>query len=143
MSILLILNILSIHHRNIQTLAIEIFKFLNGLSAQIMNHVFQDDLRNKNELYCRNLRTEAYGTDSVCLWYLKSGQQCHLISIFFQKRHKEMETKLSLSVMQNLLATCWFYIIIMRGTGMITFFLSITCYIIDVFSFSFIFFPNF
>ena len=31
----------SIHHRNIQTLAIEIFKYLNGLSAQIMNEVFQ------------------------------------------------------------------------------------------------------
>ena len=27
----------SLHHRNIQTLAIEIFKFLNGLSPQIMN----------------------------------------------------------------------------------------------------------
>ena len=31
----------SIHHRNIETLAIEIFKFLNGLSPQIMNEVFQ------------------------------------------------------------------------------------------------------
>ena len=30
-----------IQHRNIQTLAIEIFKFLNGLSPQIMNEVFQ------------------------------------------------------------------------------------------------------
>ena len=30
----------SIHHRNIQTLAIEIFKFLNGLFPQIMNKVF-------------------------------------------------------------------------------------------------------
>ena len=27
----------SIHHRNIQMLTIEIFKFLNGLSPQIMN----------------------------------------------------------------------------------------------------------
>ena len=31
----------SIHHRNIQTLAIEIFRFLNGLSPQIMNNIFQ------------------------------------------------------------------------------------------------------
>ena len=31
----------SIHHRNIQTLANEIFKFLNGLSPPIMNEVFQ------------------------------------------------------------------------------------------------------
>ena len=31
----------SIHHINIQTLATEIFKSLNGLSPQIMNEVFQ------------------------------------------------------------------------------------------------------
>ena len=31
----------SIHHRNIQTLAIEIFKCVNRLSPQIMNDVFQ------------------------------------------------------------------------------------------------------
>ena len=31
----------SIHHRNIQTLAMEIFTFLNGLSPAIINEVFQ------------------------------------------------------------------------------------------------------
>ena len=54
-----------------------------------------------------------------------------------------METKLSMSVMQNILATCWFYIINMCGTGIKTFFvLLFIFYIIDVFSFSFIFFPD-
>ena len=57
-----------------------------------------------------------------------------------------MKTNLSMSVMQSLLTTCWFYIIIMCGTGTKTFFylffiLSIICFIIDVFSFSFIFSP--
>ena len=33
-----------------------------------------------------------------------------------------METKLSISVMQNLLVTCWFYIIVC-GTGIKTFFI--------------------
>ena len=62
---------LSIHHRNIQTLAIEVFKFLNGLSPQIMNEVFQVKspapyhLRDKNELYSRNPKTVVYGTESV------------------------------------------------------------------------------
>ena len=61
----------SIHHRNIQTLAIEIFKFLNGLSPQIMNEVFQVKspapyhLRDKNELYSRDSKTVAHGTESV------------------------------------------------------------------------------
>ena len=54
-----------------------------------------------------------------------------------------METKLSMSVMQNILATCWFYIINMCGTGIKTFFvLLFIFYMIDVFSFSFIFFPD-
>ena len=52
-----------------------------------------------------------------------------------------METKLSMSVMQNLLATCWFYIINMCGTGIKTFFILLfICNVIDVFSFSFIYF---
>ena len=49
-----------IHHRNIQTLAIEKCKFLNGLSPQAMNEVFQVKspgphyLRNKNDLCSGN-----------------------------------------------------------------------------------------
>ena len=46
-----------------------------------------------------------------------------LTSIFFQRKYKEMEAKLSMSAMQDLLATCWFYIIIMCSTGIKTFFI--------------------
>ena len=61
----------SVHHRNIQTLAIEILKFLNGLSPQLMNDVFEVKsptpyyLMDKNELYSRTPKTVAYGTESV------------------------------------------------------------------------------
>ena len=61
----------SIYHRNIQKLAIEIFKFLNELSPKIMNEVFQVKLpapyylRDENELYNRNPKTVAYGTELV------------------------------------------------------------------------------
>ena len=34
-------NSVSIHHRNIQTLAIEMYKVTNGLSPEIMNELFQ------------------------------------------------------------------------------------------------------
>ena len=67
----------SIRHRNIQTLAIEIFKFLHGLSPQIMNDGFQVKspapyyLRDKNELYSRNPKTEAYESESVSFMALK------------------------------------------------------------------------
>ena len=52
----------SIHHRNIQTLANEIFKFLNGLAPPIMNEVFQVmpsapySPRDNNELYSSIIR---------------------------------------------------------------------------------------
>ena len=61
----------SSHHRNIQTLTIEIFKFLNGISPPIMNEVFQVrqsapySLRDKNELYSRNPKTVTGGTESI------------------------------------------------------------------------------
>ena len=68
---------LSIHHTNIQTLAIEIFKFLNGLSWQTMNEVFKFKspgpyyLREKNELYRTKRRM---GLSQSRLWHLKSVQ---------------------------------------------------------------------
>ena len=61
----------SIHLRNIQSLAIEIYKFVNGLSPEIMNSVFhltennQYSLRNVYELYSRNPRTVKYGTETI------------------------------------------------------------------------------
>ena len=59
----------TIHERNIQTLAIEIFKVINGISPEIMNEVFplKETLQ-----YCtrfpfksQNVRTVAYGTETL------------------------------------------------------------------------------
>ena len=53
-------------HQNGETVAIEIFKFLNGLSPQIIYEVFQiksralNYLRDKSELYRKNPKTVAY-----------------------------------------------------------------------------------
>ena len=68
----------SIHHRNIQTLAIEIFKFLNDLSPPIMNELCQlklsgpQSLKDKNGLYSRNPKTVTLGTESVSFFAPKS-----------------------------------------------------------------------
>ena len=65
------LGLLLYHERNIQTLAIEIFKFLHGLSPKIMEDVFKlkdtisYELRVCNQLYSRNPRTVRYGTESI------------------------------------------------------------------------------
>ena len=61
----------SIHERNIQSLAMKIYKFLNGMSPSFLNNVFHEnisnsyDLRNHKELYSRNPKTVRYGTETV------------------------------------------------------------------------------
>ena len=67
-------NSFSIHERNIQNLAIEIYKFLNRLSPSFLNNVFHKnisnsyDLRNHKELYFRNPKTVRYGTETVLIY---------------------------------------------------------------------------
>ena len=59
----------TIHERNLQELAIEIFKDLNGLSPKFMEEVFSVK---RNIKYCskfifnsRNIRTVHYGTETI------------------------------------------------------------------------------
>ena len=67
-------NSFSIHERNIQSLAIEIYKFLNGLSPSFLNNVFHKnisnsyDLRNHKELYSRNPKTEIVSYIAPKIW---------------------------------------------------------------------------
>ena len=61
----------SVHHKNIQSLAFEIYKFVNDLSPEKMNSVFnlkennRYNLRNVYELYSRSPRTVKYGTEAI------------------------------------------------------------------------------
>ena len=61
----------SIHHRNLRSLAIELFKFKNGLSPVIMNDIFlqkKDDgpgLRSQTEFCVPRVRTVYKGDDSL------------------------------------------------------------------------------
>ena len=63
----------TIHLRNIQSLAIEICKYLHGLFPAILSKVFKVneiipyDLRMLNELYARNPKTVIYGTETIFL----------------------------------------------------------------------------
>ena len=61
----------SIHHRNIQSLAIEIYKFLHGLSPTIMGDIIKlnrpptCNLRTRQELFGRNPKAVRYGTETI------------------------------------------------------------------------------
>ena len=64
-------NSFSIHERNIQSLAIEAYKFLNGLSPSFLNNIFHKNISNSynlgnhKELYSRSPKTVRYGTETV------------------------------------------------------------------------------
>ena len=77
------------------------------------------------------------GTKSISLmatkiWSLVPQKMKNCQSLYsFKERYKEMETKLSMSVMQNLLSTCWFFIIKMCSIWRITFLFALfICYFI-------------
>ena len=61
----------SVHHRNIQTLAIEIYKHIHGLSPVIMGEVFKINrtlpynLRTQNDFSSRVLKIGNYGTETI------------------------------------------------------------------------------
>ena len=63
-------NSVRVHYINLQQLAIEIFKFKNNLSPEIMNNVFEAkeesyNLRNATGLKRVGARTVRYGTETV------------------------------------------------------------------------------
>ena len=61
----------SIHHENIQSLIIEIYKFLHNLSPCIMNSIFKVnqtvpyDFRKRNVLQSKNPCSVRYGTETI------------------------------------------------------------------------------
>ena len=62
-------NSVTIHERNIQNLAIELYKVLNRLSPQIMSLIFptKENIKycSKNQFVTRNVRTVKYGTETL------------------------------------------------------------------------------
>ena len=63
-------NSVRVHHRNIQLLAVEMYKALNKLSSSLMTELFQIiktkyDLCKGNILISRNVKIVYYGTESI------------------------------------------------------------------------------
>ena len=64
-------NSVSVHHRNIQVLATELYKIVNGLSPEIMKEVFPFnenttyDTRNKRKFHSRAIKSVSFGSKTV------------------------------------------------------------------------------
>ena len=76
--------------------------------------------------------TESSSSMAPKIWSLVPQEMKNCQSLYcFKERYEEMETKLSMSVMQNLLAKCWFFIMKTCGIWRITFlFVLLICYFI-------------
>ena len=64
-------NSFTIHHRNLQKLAIEIYKIINNESPPIMKQIFPTttnpyDLRNNNPFISTNVHSVYNGTETIC-----------------------------------------------------------------------------
>ena len=56
-------NSVSVHHRNIQVLAAELYKIVNGLSPEIMKEVFPF---NENYFYNTTIKSVTFGPETLC-----------------------------------------------------------------------------
>ena len=77
----------SVHHKNIQSLAIEIHRFLNNLSPFIVNSIFKVnqtvpcDLRKRNIIQARNPSSVRYGTEIIS----------HIVPKIWHQNNKELK----------------------------------------------------
>ena len=113
----------SIHHRNIQSLAIELYKFLHGLSPSIMKNVFHFNtnipynLRSRSELYSRNPKTVKYRTKTISylapkIWSLVPNaiKNSKSLDVFKFKIHAKHSCSIfTVIVRGNLFMQCSFY----------------------------------
>ena len=64
-------NSVSVHHRNIQVLATELYKFVNGLSPKLVSDCFKlnnmtvYNTRHRSTFYYRQVHTVLHGTESL------------------------------------------------------------------------------
>ena len=104
-------NSCSIHERNIQSLAKEIYKFLNGSYPGFLNNVFHKNssnpyaLRNRQELSSRNPKTVRYGTETIS--YMAPTIWIKVPETI--KMSLSSETRMCLSPLRKIFATCWFH----------------------------------
>ena len=114
----------SIHHKNIQSLTIDIYKFLHNLSPCIMNNMLKInqtvpyDLRKRNVLQSRTPSSVRYGTETISyitpkIWSLvpETIKNCDSLKSFKQKVRKR-KPDCSCRLCQSLFAICWFHLII-------------------------------
>ena len=85
-------NSVSVHHRNVQVLATELYKFVNGLSRKLVSdNMTVYNTRNRSTFYSRPVRTVFHGTESLShlgskIWELVPSDMKNLSTITASKK---------------------------------------------------------
>ena len=124
--------------RNIQVLATELYKIVNGLSPEIMKEVFpfnentSYNTRNKRKFHSRSIKSVAFGSETLShlapkIWELVPVEIKNVESVASFRKAIKMETnKLSLSSMPDVCFSGWFRVIdfMIRHKPVLLFFFS-------------------
>ena len=112
----------SIHHRNIQSLATEIYKYLHGLSPAIMGDIIKFNkppaynLRTRQELYSRNPKTVRYRTETISflapkIWAIVPQNIKNCTSLLsFKINIRTWKPDCPCRLCKWFFETCWFYL---------------------------------
>ena len=122
----------SIHHRNIQSLATELYTFFHCLSPSIMKNVFHlntnipYNLRPLSELYCRNPKTVKYETETISYlatktWSLvpnviKSSKLLDVIKFKIRQWEPNCPCRLCKNYLQHVSFICFFITYFFKST---------------------------
>ena len=141
-----------IHHKNIQNLAIEIYKFLHNLSPCIMNNIFKVnqtvpyDLRKQNVPQSRNSSSVRYDIETInyialkiCSLAPETIKKCYSLKSFKQKIRKWKPNCPCRLCKGYVFATCWLRLIIRYLVLLLSFVIGkfinrcISCIVVDVY----------
>ena len=111
----------SIHHKNLQTLAIEMYKIINNYSIPIMSTLFPlssnpYELRNKNPFQSKNVRSVYYGTETVSF---RGPKTWDLVPDFIKSSPSLSEFKYKIKTWMPEGCTCRLCKIYISGVGFI------------------------
>ena len=89
----------TIHHRNLQTLAYEIFKVKNNMASEILTEIFPQkksnySLRNSTALQARSIKTVMYGSETIYslgikIWDILPAELKKLSPTLFKRKIRE------------------------------------------------------
>ena len=106
-------NFISVHHRNIQILVNKLYKIVNGLSPDIMNHVFplsnlSYNTRNRRTFHYRRKSSVTLSHLAPKIWELVPTHMKNLQYVASFERSNRMEVKrLSMSSMPEVHLSGW------------------------------------